>query len=222
MISILVIEKDNEIKKQIDSALNDLGYRAAFVSNNKDALKTLEESHFQMVIANYANNACDLCKELRQLKQNTPFIILVEKASPKDKRKIFKALADGYLEIPFDSEELQMRIQNLFWRCRIEDSVDVKYGNATLHSETFTIEIGENIIELRKMEFLLLEKLLSYPGRIFTRKQLMDELWGYDCESDHRTVDTHIRLLRKKLKNEDSIRIQTIRGIGYRAAVPKN
>jgi len=76
-------------------------------------------------------------------------------------------------------------------------------------------------IDLRRMEFLLLQKLLSYPGRIFTRAQLMDEIWGYDSESEPRTVDTHVKLLRKKLRSVDEIRIQTVRGLGYRAAIPR-
>lgn len=222
MIRVLVVEKDIELKRKIESALKVLGYTVVFSSSTKEAYDFLLSTKVQMILSDYDDGAIELCKMIRSSRLTTPFITLIENPMPRDKRKIFRSMADGYLEKPFDMEELSMRIQNLLWRCNIETSVSVEYGNTVLHSDTFTLEIEDRVIELRKLEFLLLEKLLSYPGRIFTRKQLMDDLWGYDCTSDPRTVDTHIRLLRKKLKKEDSIRIQTIRGIGYRAAVPKN
>ena len=125
------------------------------------------------------------------------------------------------MTIPLDLEELQMRVRNLLWRCQIVDGSTLRFGSCQLHSRTLTIETPGGEIELRRMEFLLLEKLLSYPGRIFTRAQLMDELWGYESQSDPRTVDTHIRRLREKLRDVEDIRLMTVRGIGYRAAVPR-
>lgn len=122
---------------------------------------------------------------------------------------------------PVDLEELQMRVQNLLWRCRIVDDAALRFGSCCLHAHSLTLESPKGSIELRRMEFLLLEKLLSYPGRVFTRAQLMDELWGFDTQSDPRTVDTHIRRLRQKLREVDDIRLQTVRGLGYRAAMPR-
>ena len=118
--------------------------------------------------------------------------------------------------LPPDEEELRMRVENLLWRCDIVSDAVLRIGACELHSSSLQLVTPDETIDLRRMEFLLLQKLLSYPGRIFTRPQLMDELWGYDSESEPRTVDTHIKLLRRKLKNVEDIRIQTVRGLGYR------
>lgn len=221
MVSVLVAEQNNAVRQQVVSAMKEMHYHVLESDGYSGALDALSDNHVDLVLADVNAGACELCQDLRQANDAVAFIVLLSDASPRDKRIIYRAKADGYLEIPFDVEELQMRVKNLLWRCHIEDSAVVEYGNCRLHTDTYSLEVEGDIMELRRMEFLLLEKLLSYPGRIFTRAQLMDDLWGYDCESNPRTVDTHIRLLRKKLKGVATIRIQTIRGLGYRAAVPK-
>ena len=222
MVSVLIVERAEEIRHQAERALHELGYQTETAESFSAAAASLETKAYQVVIADMNEGACELCAFLRGQGNGVPFIALAEAPSAKEKRMIFRAGADGYLTLPFDSEELQLRLKNLLWRCKIESSAMLQYGNCRLRADIFGLEAGDRTIELRHMEFLLLEKLLSYPGRIFTRNQLMDELWGYDCESNPRTVDSHIRQIRKKLRSVSEIRIQTIRGIGYRAAVPKS
>jgi len=221
MVNVLIVTSNRKISGQASAAIQELGYLSVGAAGYEQAMDALLEKHFDMIVADMAWGGCELCLDLREAGNAVPCIVLAEKITQRDKRIIFRAKADGYLEVPFDSEELQMRIKNLLWRCHIETSAEIRYGNCRLNTDNFSVECGEHSIDLRHMEFLLLEKLLSYPGRIFTRAQLMDDLWGYECQSDPRTVDAHIRQLRKKLRMLDAIKIQTIRGIGYRAAIPK-
>ena len=221
MIKILIVEKSAQISSQIANAVKELNYQYAFAENILSSIERIGESDIDLIIANYNADACELCSGLRDAADITPVIVTADNITRQQKRKIFRSGADGYLEIPFDEEELQMRIKNLLWRCHLENKAEPTYGNCKLNTETMSVETVDKVIELRRMEFLLLEKLLSYPGRIFTRAQLLDSLWGYDCESGPRTVDTHIRRLRKKFKEIDAIKIQTIRGIGYRAVISK-
>ena len=221
MINILIVGEKKPQLREISAAMREIGYGISLADGYSSAMDKLLSVHVDLILADYDASACELCRDLRDTGNAVPFLTLIENPAQRDKRIIFRSKADGYIEAPFDAEELQMRVRNLLWRCRVEDSAVVTYGDCRLCTDTYTLETGDTRIELRRMEFLLLEKLLSYPGRILTRAQLLDELWGYDCDSDPRTVDSHIKQLRKKLKSADSIRIQTIRGIGYRAAVPK-
>ena len=221
MVHILIVEQNNALITQISKAVEEMNFCYVVANDFLSSLEWLNKCEIDFIVADYNYGACELCSELRDSSDITPFIVLAEGITHAQKRKIFRSGADGYLEIPFDSEELQMRIKNLLWRCHVETNAEPSYGNCRLNTATMCVETEGQVIELRHLEFLLLEKLLSYPGRIFSRTQLMDSLWGYDCESGPRTVDTHIRRLRIKFKDVDSIRIQTIRGLGYRAVVTK-
>jgi len=118
-----------------------------------------------------------------------------------------------------DFEEMLLRIGALLRRCRLQQDNSLRVGGCTLNAETLMVEGEGWALELRPREFALLEKLLSSPMKIFTRQMLMDEIWGYDSESDPRTVDTHIKRLREKLSVTENFEIQTVRGLGYRAVV---
>jgi DNA-binding response OmpR family regulator len=221
MVNILTISENKELSRQMNAALRQWGYQVFQAEESEAALALLGHQSVQLIVADYESGGCDLTAELRQGGDATPVIILIPNNRMWDKRRVFRSGADGYMPLPLDMEELQMRIENLLWRCNIVSASVLKIGSCELHSGTFQLITPEETIDLRRMEFLLLQKLLSYPGRIFTRPQLMDELWGYDSESEPRTVDTHVKLLRRKLKNVEDIRIQTVRGLGYRAAIPK-
>lgn len=221
MIRVLVVEKNKERLKHISSALQEMNYEILHADDEEGALSVLDENSIQLIVANSDCGAAALCQELRDSEDITPFLVITDISTGQERRRIFRSGADGYMTIPLDLEELQMRVKNLLWRCRIVDDSTLRFGSCRLHSNTMSIETPGGDIELRRMEYLLLEKLLSYPGRIFTRAQLMDDLWGYDSESDQRTVDTHIRRLRKKLRDVEDIRLLTVRGLGYRAAVPR-
>lgn len=221
MIRILIVERNTERAGQMAAFLRQRDYEVLFASGEEEALSLLDESSIQLILANSDCGGVPLCQELRDAEDRTPLIVLTETNTGQERRRIFRSGADGYMTIPLDPEELQMRVRNLLWRCQIVDGSTLRFGNCQLHAHTLTLETPDKEIELRRMEFLLLQKLLSYPGRIFTRAQLMDELWGYESQSDPRTVDTHIRRLREKLRDVEDIRLMTVRGIGYRAAVPR-
>ena len=221
MIRILIVENNDTRSKRIAAALRERGYEAVLAGDAAAALTLIEETGVQLIVANTACGGLELTQELRDAGDAIPVIALTEDDARSEKRRIFRSGADGYMILPPDLEELQMRVESLLWRCRIVNDAVLRFGSCNLYAQSLTLETPEETIELRRMEFLLLEKLLSYPGRVFTRPQLMDELWGFDSQSDPRTVDTHIRRLRKKLKDVDEIRLQTVRGLGYRAAMPR-
>lgn len=221
MIQILLVENDKELCRPMAAALRELGYEVLQAASGEEALGLLAHNSVQLIVANNACGGCELSRELRDAEDYVPIIVTTDRTGRPEKRRIFRSGADGYMFLPLDMEELQMRVKSLLWRCRVVDEAVLRFGSCELHAHTLRVEAPGQSIELRRMEFLLLEKLLSYPGRIFTRAQLMDELWGYDSESDPRTVDTHVKRLRKKLSEVDDIRIQTVRGLGYRAAMPR-
>lgn len=218
MIHILLLESDASCRRIVTEAMRALDYDITAACDMDEALAVLAHKSTHLIIAAIADGGCELTRELRDGGDNTPVIALLDKGSMPEKRRVFRSGADSYMTAPPDGEELQMRVRTLLWRCRIVDDAVLRFGSCLLHAPTLTVETPAGTIELRHMEFLLLEKLLSYPGRVFTRSQLMDELWGFDSDSSPRTVDTHIKLLRKKLRDVDDIRIQTVRGLGYRAA----
>lgn len=221
MIKILIVENNDALARRMAAALRELDYEAVLVADGLAAIDLLAKTGVQLIVANLACGGVELTWELRDADDTTPVIVTVGNISNSDKRRIFRSGADGYMALPLDLEELQMRVQNLLWRCRIVDNAALRFGSCCLYAHTLTLDTPKGEIELRRMEFLLLEKLLSYPGRVFTRAQLMDELWGFDSRSDPRTVDTHIRRLRTKLRDVEDIRLLTVRGLGYRAAMPR-
>lgn len=221
MIHILAVSSNKELRRQVAAAMRECGYEVTEAESAEEALECLGRESVQLTVADYESGGCDLTAELREGGDSMPVIILIPAARMGEKRRVFRSGADGYMPLPLDGEELQMRVENLLWRCNIVSDAVLRVGSCELRANTLQVVTPEETIDLRRMEFLLLQKLLSYPGRIFTRAQLMDELWGYDSESEPRTVDTHVKLLRKKLKGVDDIRIQTVRGIGYRAVRPR-
>lgn len=221
MIHILLVDSDAGRRRTVTEAMRALDYDVLPAQNAEEGLAVLAHSAAQLIVAAMADGGCELTRELRDAGDTTPVIVLLERGGMQEKRRVYRSGADGYMLPPLEAEELQMRVRTLLWRCRVVDDAVLRFGSCSLHAHTLTLETPNGPIELRHMEFLLLEKLLSYPGHVFTRAQLMDELWGFDNESSPRTVDTHIKLLRKKLRDVDDIRLQTVRGLGYRAAIPR-
>lgn len=221
MIRVLLVESDKEQAHIITAALRDIDYQVLHVSDGNEALAAMDATGVQMIVANSACGGTELAAELRSAGNTLPVIVTTADTARSEMRRIYRSGADGYMVFPLDLEELQMRIRSLLWRCNVVDDASLRFGNCVLHSQTLSLETPDGDIELRRMEFLLLEKLMSYPGKVFSRAQLMDDLWGYESESNPRTVDTHIRRLRKKLRDVEDIKIQTVRGLGYRAVVPR-
>lgn len=221
MIRTLILQPNKTLSRRMAAAMRALGYETQETETAAQALDALSRQSFQLLLADSSAGGCELTRDLRDAGDTLAVILVTDVTTRPERRRIFRSGADGYMFLPLDEEELQMRVKSLLWRCRVVDEAVLRFGSCELHAHTLRVESPDQSVELRRMEFLLLEKLLSYPGRIFTRAQLMDELWGYDSESDPRTVDTHVKRLRKKLRDMDDIRIQTVRGLGYRAAFPR-
>jgi DNA-binding response OmpR family regulator len=161
----------------------------------------------------------ELTGELRGAKVRIPILIVTAKESMEDKRTGFKKGADDYMIKPIDMEEMLLRVEALLRRSNIAGNHILNVGGMVLNQESLTVARGEDIKVLPQKEFFLLQMLLSYPARIFTRRELMDEIWGYDSETDPRTVDVHIKRLRERFEDYGNFAIETVRGLGYRAVL---
>ena len=162
-----------------------------------------------------------LTKELREARYEMPILMVTAKDQIEDMEKGFRVGTDDYLIKPFRMQELVLRVNALLRRARIASEKKLVVGKAVLDYNGLTVSYGKQLIDLPPKEFYLLFKLLSNPGKIFTRLELMDEIWGMDSEADERTVDSHIKKLRRKFENYQDFEIVTVRGLGYKGNIGK-
>lgn len=221
MFKILLAEDEKNLRNVLASTLTKEGYRVITAENGRLAFDKFCEEKFDLVITDVMMpemNGNDLTKNLRALAPDTPVLMLTALEALNDKEKGFGAGADDYLTKPFALKELLLRIKALLRRYGAAYEKKIVLPHTELHYDTNVALVNGKATELTKKEFLLLFKLLSHPNVIFSREQLMNEIWGYDSESADRTVDTHIKWLRDKTENED-FRIVTVRGLGYKAVL---
>jgi DNA-binding response OmpR family regulator len=159
----------------------------------------------------------ELTRQLRTCNYMLPILMVTAKQLPEDKREGFRVGTDDYMTKPFDVVELLLRIKALLRRAQIVDAHKIMIGEVTLDYDALTVERDSEIQMLPPKEFYLLYKLLSYPDQIFTRAQLMDEIWGMDTESADNTVNVHINRLRSRFGAYPEFEIVTVRGLGYKA-----
>lgn len=224
MARILIAEDNTSLRQLMQIHLKRAGHTVFEASDGLKALDVMEQSPIDMIIADIMMPGMDgyeLIRELRDAHFDTPILIVTAKDALDDKRIGFRSGADDYMTKPVDMEEMLLRVEALLRRYRITSSRHLTVGNARLDLESLTVRGEGYEIVLRQKEFLLLEKLLSSPMKIFTRQALMDDIWGYESKSTLRTVDAHIKQLRAKLKDVEDFKIETIRGLGYKAVVRK-
>ena len=220
MIHILVVEDDPNIRKLIEAYLLDERYIPILAKDAQDALEVLDREHIDLMITDIMMPGMDgftLTEQLRSSGYDFPILMVTAKEAIKDKRKGFIVGTDDYMVKPIDEEELILRVKALLRRAKIVSERKIIIGQVTLNYDTLSVSRASERITLPQKEFMLLYKLLSYPGTVFTRIQLMDEIWGYDTGSAEHTVSVHIERLRKRFYDWQEFSIETVRGLGYRA-----
>lgn len=224
MFNILVVEDDNHVRSLVCSILKDAGYECFPAENGLEALNVMDEHHVDLAVVDIMMPEMDgyeFTETLRSCNCELPVLMLTAKISHEDKKKGFGVGADDFLTKPFDEEELLWRIEALLRRSKIAAEKRLTIGKTTLDYGSMSAETDGKKIELSPKEFLLVFKLLSYPNHLFTKHQIMDEIWDFDSESDEHTVEVHINRLREKFKKNTDFYIKTVRGFGYMAVVEK-
>ena len=219
MFNILVVEDNTNLRKLMMARLEQEGYAIFQAENGEIALDILETQYIDLIICDIMMprmNGYELTKSLRESNYNIPILMVTAKESFEDKEKGFLVGTDDYMVKPINMNEMVLRVGALLRRAKISTEHKLNVGDVVLDYDSLTVTMKDMIYELPKKEFYLLFKLLSYPKQIFTRQQLMDEIWGMDVDIDERTVDSHIKKLRKKLEKIEEFKIITIRGLGYK------
>jgi len=221
MLKILVAEDEFYIQNLICKHLSKNGYTSICANNGLEAMNIFENNHIDLVITDIMMPHLDgitLSKKIRLQNKEIPLIILTALDTFQDKEKGFTSGADDYMVKPVDMNELNLRVKALLRRYQVISENKLTHKSITLDYQTKSCTVEQNPIELTIKEFDLLYKLLATPNRIYTREQLMNEIWGFDSESYERTVDTHIKRLREKIHTKD-FDIITVRGLGYKVVL---
>ena len=221
MAVVLIVEDDPHTQKLTRVKLAP-HFTVLCADDGEGALAVLEHQHVDLIVADVMMPRLDgygLVEELRAAGLDIPIIMVTAREAFDDKKKGFALGADDYMVKPINYEELVWRIQALLRRARINSEQCITLGGVTLDSKAYTVSRDGEKQTLPKKEFELLYKLLSYPGVIFTKNQLLDDIWGYDSTSDENTVKTHISRLRSRFEDCQAFRIVTIKGLGYKAEI---
>jgi two-component system, OmpR family, response regulator len=220
VVNLLVVEDDENSRKLIAAVLKRAGYQAHVTASAADALVLLEHQMIDLIILDIMMPGMDgyeLTHMLRESGSQLPILMVTAKQLPVDKKKGFLAGTDDYMTKPVDTEEMLLRIRALLRRAQIAAERRLVMGEVVLNSDTFTVTRKDEREELPQKEFQLLYKLLSYPGHIFTRLQLMDDIWGIDSNSSETTVNTHMNRLRRRFEHYPEFELVSVRGVGYKA-----
>lgn len=219
MFKILIAEDDVELRELFKHVLIKNGYSVTGVSNGQEALDLLDKSYFDLIISDImmpVMDGYDLVLSLRESGNNIPVLTVTAKDAFDDMRQGFLSGTDDYMVKPVNVNELVLRVGALLRRAQVVNERRLTIGSTVMACDSLTVTSNGNSMILPQKEFMLLYKMASFPGRIFTRQQLMDEIWGYDSETDTHTVDVHIGRLRDRFKDNCDFTIITIRGVGYK------
>lgn len=219
MFHVLVADDDKNTRKLLKAVLEAENYTVYTAADGIEALEIIDREHIDLVLLDIMMPNMDgyeFTKTLREARNNIPVLMISARQEPTDRRQGFIVGTDDYMTKPIDMEEMLLRIKALLRRAQIVNERMIRIGEVVADYDSMTVSRGEESFVLPQKEFLLLYKLLSYPGKIFTRIQLMDEIWGSDSDSGWETVTVHIGRIRKKLENWNDFEIQSVRGLGYR------
>ena len=219
MLKILIAEDDRELRRLFAHVLIKNGYTVKEVANGKEALDAIDGDYYDLIISDVMMPVMDgyeFVRMLRDAGNNTPVLMITAKDAFDDMRQGFLSGVDDYMIKPVNVNEMVLRVQALLRRAQMISERKQTIGNTVLECDTFTVTSENESMVLPQKEFMLLYKMASYPGRIFTRQQLMDDVWGYDTDSDTHTVDVHIGRIRDRFKDNKDFKIVTMRGGGYK------
>ncbi len=220
MFHILVADDDRHTRLLMKTILEKEGYTVTAAEDGDEALTLLEKEHIDLVVLDVMMPKLDgyeFTRIVRETDPVLPILMVTAKHQPPDEKKGFLVGTDDYITKPVDGEKLLLHIKALLRRARIMDEHRITIGDVVLDYDSFTVSRKGEVQELPQKEFLLLFKLLSYPGQIFTRIQLMDEIWGSECGTGWETVTVHIGRLRKRFEGWKEFEIVAVRGLGYKA-----
>ena len=219
MLKILIAEDDRELRQLFSHVLMKNGYTVKGVSNGKEALDAMEHDYYDLIISDIMMPIMDgyeFVRLLRETGNKTPVMMITAKDAFDDMRLGFVSGTDDYMVKPVNVNEMVLRVGALLRRSQMINDRRQVIGGTVLECDSLTvISNGESVV-LPQKEFMLLYKMVSFPGKIFTRHQLMDEIWGYDNESDTHTIDVHIGRLRERFRDNSDFKIVTMRGVGYK------
>ena len=222
MPNILVVEDDKALNKLRCRVLERNGHAVFSACGGEEALSLLDGTYIDLVLTDImmpGTDGYELVAAIRAADTKMPVIFITAKSGFGDKLRGFNLGADDYMVKPIDINELVLRVNAILRRSRIANERRLVIGSTVLDADSFTVSAGGSTSALPQKEFLLLFKLLSYPGRIFTRYEIMDEIWGYDSESDEKTINVHISKLRSRFEENGDFSIETVRGLGYKAVL---
>ncbi len=220
MFQLLVVDDDKNTRRLLRAVLERDGYTVFTAENGEDALARLSEVHIDLTVLDIMMPGIDgyeLTRILRESNNDMPILMVSAKQLPADRRRGFIVGTDDYMTKPIDEEELLLRIRALLRRAKIVNERRIVVGEVVLDYDAMTVSGHGQVQELPQKEFLLLYKLLSYPGKIFTRIQLMDEIWGMESDSGWETLTVHIGRLRRRFEGWEEFSIESVRGLGYKA-----
>ena len=219
MLNILIAEDDRELRQLFQHVLIKNGYTVTGVADGKEALAAMEMEHYDLLISDIMMPRMDgyeLVRSLRDAGDNTPVMMITAKDAFDDMRLGFLSGTDDYMIKPINVNEMVLRVGALLRRARMISERRQTIGNTVLDYDSLTVIADGIRMTLPQKEFMLLYKMVSFPGKIFTRQQLMDEIWGYESDSDTHTVDVHIGRLRDRFRGNADFKIVTMRGVGYK------
>lgn len=220
MFHILITDDDKHTRMLLRAVLENAGYTVTTAVDGNYALDALDREHIDLVILDVMMPNMDgyeFTRLVRQTDSTLPILMVTAKQLPEDEKKGFLVGTDDYITKPIDEEKLLLRIKALLRRAKIASEQKIVIGDVTLDYNSLSVTRKGEAQVLPQKEFMLLYKLLSYPGQIFTRIQLMDEIWGTDSETGWETVTVHVGRLRKRFENFDEFEIVAVRGLGYKA-----